>query len=99
VSLVLARASSEQRRVEGFLQLTSIEASVQTEYGLLSKCVESDGNEWKAVIPGRPLLAKFASLTRLEAPRIKRLYLQEAMREEPSPFEEVIAIFNKFDEM
>jgi len=99
VSLVLARVSSERVRVEGAVELSRIEASVKTEYGRLSKCVEDDGNEWKAVIPGRPLLAKFASLTRLEAPRIKRLYLQEAMKEESSPFEEVMAIFNKFDEM
>ena len=49
------------------------------------------------MIPGKQLLSRFASLTNLDAARLKRLYLQEAASRTPSPFEDIVRIFDSFD--
>ena len=92
------RLSSEKTRVAAVLDPQAIEASVRAaEYRRLAQSIDGEQDEWKNVIPGKQLLSRFASLTNLDAARLKRLYLQEATPRTPSPFEDILRIFESFD--
>jgi len=91
------RLSSEKTRVAAVLDPQAIEASVRAEYRRLAQSIDGEQDEWKNVIPGKQLLSRFASLTNLDAARLKRLYLQEATPRTPSPFEDILRIFESLD--
>jgi hypothetical protein len=86
VGLIMTRVASERTRVEGALDVPSIDASVKVEYQRLLSSIEGDQDEWKLIIPGRPLLAQFAAKTGLDIARIKRLHLQQAIQSDAAPF-------------
>jgi len=97
VGLMVDRLNSEKARVAAVLDPQTIEASVRAEYRRLEQSIEGGQDEWKNVIPGKQLLSRFASLTNLDAARLKRLYLQEAATRTLSPFEDIVRIFDSFD--
>jgi hypothetical protein len=51
---------------------------------------------WRAEIPGRIVLSKFAGRARIDVGRLKRIYLRVADTKQPDPFQDVVAIFNEF---
>jgi hypothetical protein len=92
------RLNSGKTRVAAVLDPQAIESAVRAEYQRLVQSIEGGQDEWKNVIPGKQLLSRFASLTNLDAARLKRLYLQEAAAPRTlSPFEDIVRIFDSFD--
>jgi hypothetical protein len=64
----------------------------------INHSLDADDEGWKHDIPGKPLLASFASAARLDVGRLKTLYLQHATRQPVSPFAEIVAIFEDFSQ-
>lgn len=95
-ALILTRASTERGRIGTALDPGALEVSVKETFAKVRESID-DGDTWKETIPGRPLINKFAALAKIEPGRLKLLYLQEASRSRPSPFEEVIRIFEQFN--
>lgn len=93
--LLLHAKNNEVARITSALDETEMQRSIERTFEQLTKSLE-DADTWKSVIPGKPLLHSFASKTQLSAGRFKLMYLKHAQSIQPSPFAEVIAIFQKF---
>ena len=74
--------------------------SAATEYhDALVQSIEADDDQWKSLVPGKPLLAKFASAAGVQGGRMKNLYLRAAHDQDPNPFSEIHGIFSGFSDM
>ncbi len=97
VHLIGTRVDTERLRIDSALDRRDVEVSVRREFGRLAEAIEGDSEQWKEIIPGKQLLSQFAASTPLDVGRLKRLYIQEALKRSPSPFEEIFRIFSDFD--
>jgi hypothetical protein len=52
--------------------------------------------DWRTLLPGRPILAEFASRTRLDLTRIKTSYIRLAAGKDDGPFSDIFQIFGSF---
>ena len=95
-ALMTQKATAEIGRVSGALDVSRIEASVKATVDALIASIDRDDEAWKATTPGKPLFAKFAGAARMDAGRLKTLYLQEANKQGTSPFQDIIDIFESF---
>ena len=98
-TLINQAVSVERERFERELDETSLKAMVVKEQESLQKLLDADDDEWKARLPGKILLAKFAAQAQIDPPRLKNLYLKIAAQTEPNPFQEIINIFQDFDSL
>jgi Histidine kinase-, DNA gyrase B-, and HSP90-like ATPase len=88
-----------ERVTVGSLDDGKVSKAVIQIYGELSGLLDANDNRWKARIPGKQLLAKFAAKANIDPVRLKTLYLHIAAQNEPSPFQEVFDIFASFDSL
>ena len=65
----------------------------------LLESLEDDTPEWRMQIPGKPLLGKLAAAAGVHPSRARNLYLRAAQQANPSPFQEVLDIFQHFAAM
>jgi len=98
VSLLLGQAHKEDTRFRETLDETQVARTAEEYYGRLTASLESDSEDWKALIPGRPLLGMLAAGARLPLSRAKTLYVNVGLESERQPFGEVIQIFQHFAE-
>lgn len=98
VALLHARATTESLRVVDALSASSIEASAHDYFTRLSESLAADTDEWKTLIPGKPLLGRFASRAGLDTARAKTAYLNAVQKTGADTFDEVVAIFRTFAE-
>jgi len=96
VSLILARTQAESARFNKVVEAVDVEAYTRDLYTQLKECLDNDTDEWKQLIPGKQLLNLFANRAKLEVGRLKTLYIREAERIEPYPFEDIVTIFSEF---
>jgi ABC-type lipoprotein export system ATPase subunit len=99
VDLLSGRSREEQQRTSQCLDAAQI-AALATEYHeALLQSIDTDTEEWKHIVPGKPLLRMFASAAGVHAGRIKNLYVTAAL-EQPAgrPFAEIDDIFRAFAE-
>ena len=82
--------------MDNALDPSVVGAWVETYFNRLSQSLQEDSEEWKNLIPGKPLFATFASKAGLTPSRAKTLYLNVALESEREPFSEIIDIFNEF---
>ncbi|MFI7588349.1 AAA family ATPase [Spongisporangium articulatum] len=95
VSLILERAQNETARINDVLSDDKIQEHVARIYAQLERSLDS-GEEWKRLIPGKPILGRFASQVGLTLGRAKNLYVREATRSNLGIFDEILDIFDTF---
>lgn len=90
------RATEERTRINAVLNEGDIERSIQATMETLQQSLNTDTDEWKHLVPGKVLFNRFAAQAKLDAGRLKTLYLKEAEKHEPYPFADIIQIFERF---
>lgn len=99
ISLLIEKAASEWRRIADILEEGRIR-SIATEYhNKLIGSIDRDDDDWKDLVPGKTLLAQFASAAGVQGGRMKNLYLSAARDQDPGPFSEIDTIFAAFSAM
>lgn len=96
VRLVLARVADEQGRIAGALQEDVVEARARELFRTFEASLELGSDRWRIMFPGKPILATFASETKLGLSRLKMMYIRTAETLPESPFREVTEIFDAF---
>lgn len=96
VDLLTDRGASEQSRVEAVLDGSRISTAATEYHESLMQSIEADDDQWKALVPGKPLLAQFAGAAGVHGGRMKNLYLSVAGDQDTNPFSEIDGIFSAF---
>ena len=96
VQMLIDAAASERNRVLHTLEETRVAASAERHFQELTAYLAADDQKWKDLIPGKPLLAKFASKAKIDLPRLKTAYIHAAEKIELNPFTEIHSIFESF---
>ena len=92
--LILARVAAERTRVTVGLNDRSIQDLITSEFERLTTAITTNDLSWKADLPGRIILHKFAAAANIQAGRLKQLYLGAA--KSTDAFQEIIQIFEAF---
>ena len=94
--LLTQSAEEERDRVAKNLDAGAISVATVAYFKELSTALAEDNSQWKGVIPGKPLLARFASTAKIDTPRLKTAYIHCAEGRDPNPFQELHEIFSSF---
>jgi hypothetical protein len=94
VALIVGRASDELQRVGTSLDATRVEALVRDTYTKLEAACTSA--EWKAIIPGKQVLSRFAAAAGLDLGRLKLAYIKAVHRHSLGCFDEIVNLFERF---
>jgi ABC-type lipoprotein export system ATPase subunit len=92
-------AEAELGRVSAVLAGNEVRREVEETFTKLETALERDSDEWKALIPGKQVLAVFAGHAHVSIPRAKALYIGQAAESEQSPFQEIIDLFDALSSM
>ncbi len=93
--LFLTAASKELDRVTSALDGSTVRQEVEDTYTKLESAISTDSDDWKALIPGKQVLATFATHAGLSpVARAKSLYIAQAATSDQKPFEEIAMLFN-----
>lgn len=95
-SLLGKRAEEEIARLHSILERQNVEELVQKAFVAIERSLADGTDDWKRLIPGRPVFNRFASEARLGPGRLKQLYLAESEGLEANPFKDIIEIFKRF---
>jgi predicted ATPase len=93
---IVMLANDEKKRVDTSLDEGAIRSITQSCFSDLNKFIEQDDPRWKNLIPGKVLLAKFASKAKMDIARLKTAYIHCSEKRKPDPFLEVRQIFADF---
>jgi predicted ATP-binding protein involved in virulence len=96
VKQIEARVDEEQGRISKSLGKTDIERYARARAKMVEDSLDQDTNDWKSLVPGRPLLNMFAARAKFDTARLKTVYIREAEKEPINPFQEIIDIFATF---
>jgi len=96
--LILSELSEDKLRIDNLLTESTVGASTIDYFNRLTKSLDDDTDEWKALIPGKPLLGRFASAAGINASRAKTMYINAAQDSGRQPFAEILDIFEHFAE-
>lgn len=96
-AIFLTKLDGERNRVTEVLDLQKVEQTVRETFSQVKQSIDGSEGEWRKLIPGRSLFNMFSSKAGINAGRLKRLYLSVADGASPSPFAEIISIFERFD--
>ena len=80
---------AERAKTVGYLQRwtkTGLAAVVESEYRRVKEAFERDDDEWRRILPGRPILSRFANVAKFDVGRLKRLYIRGRKRFCPGSF-------------
>jgi predicted ATPase len=89
-------AEGEKTRVVTALDKDRIVVATSEYFNKLNDFFEKDDPRWKEMIPGKPLLAQFATKAKIDPARLKNAYIHCAEHVNPSPFKEIHDIFESF---
>src|ERR1700733_720758 len=87
-------AEAELGRVSAVLTGDEVRREVEETFTKLETALERDSDEWKALIPGKQVLAVFAAQAQVSLPRAKTLYIGQAAKSQQNPFQEIIDLFD-----
>lgn len=85
----------ESSRISAALDQKGLAAIVESEYLRVKGAFERD-DEWKRILPGRPILNRFAKAASFDVGRLKRLYIRVPKDSASDPFAEIRDIFSYF---
>jgi hypothetical protein len=89
-------ASSEKERFESVLDATKIEATARAAYAAIMSSLDADTDEWKAIVPAKAILGRFATAAGVKTGHAKRLYVNAALASGSDAFDDVTEIFRRF---
>jgi len=92
--LILAAQAAERDRVLSALDGPSTETLVRQTYRELEGSLGDGG--WKKKIPGKPILASFASAAKIPVGRLKSLYIAKNAAYQLGAFDEIEQIFQQW---
>ena len=87
---------SERHRLDTLLSPAVARSLIDEKYEALKGSIDRDTDDWKRLIPGKPILGVFSGKAQLSPARLKTLYISAAEAVSPSPFEEVFSLFADF---
>jgi hypothetical protein len=87
---------SERQRWDTSLSPEIARSLIDEKYEALKDSIDRDTDDWKVLIPGKPILGVFSGKAQLSSARFKTLYISAAESVNPSPFEEVLSLFADF---
>jgi ABC-type cobalamin/Fe3+-siderophores transport system ATPase subunit len=93
-NLFLGAATGELDRVREVLDGDAVRQEVEDAYVKLETAISTDSDNWKALIPGKQVLATFARRAGLSPSRAKAMYVSAAEQSSRNPFEEIVTIFD-----
>jgi hypothetical protein len=96
VPLLLARIRSERSRISNAIEERDVEARIRASFADFEAAVSPGSERWKIILPGKPILGRFAGLTRLDLSRLKTMYIRAAEASAVPPFREIDDIFSSF---
>jgi hypothetical protein len=91
-----ADRSSEEARCGSALDKGTVDKVIREEFARLKGALDADHESWKSLIPGRPIVKRFAARVKQDYGTLKRLYIRAARTAQPDPFEEIRSIFAEF---
>lgn len=94
ILLMVGRLQTEGARVANGLDEALVREMVSNEFDRLSAAIAADDPVWKADLPGRAILHKFAATAKIQPGRLKQLYLNAA--NPLQSFRDIVDIFEKF---
>lgn len=89
---------AESQRIGDTLNVEKVKAEIEEQFQRVQKSLDEDTDEWRQLLPGRPLFGEFVSLTGLGMSQAKTMYIREAAESSPSPFQDIENIFRAFAE-
>ena len=92
--MLLEKASQESKRVEN--ELIEVKVKIKEINDRIQSSLKT--NEWKNLVPGKPILNHFANKAKLPIGRAKKLYINYVLDQNKDTFNEIIEIFKSFDE-
>jgi len=95
VPLLLARIDSERRRITTAIEEREVESRVRMLFAEFESSVAPGSDRWKIILPGKPILIRFPSLTHLDISRLKSMYIRAPAVSGPA-FKEIDNIFLSF---
>jgi len=99
VAMLSESSKAEGKRIVASLDEAQIAAGAEKYFRELNELLDADNPKWKDVIPGKQLLARFASKSRIDLPRLKSSYMHSAEAMGSKPFAEVDSIFQQFSKI
>lgn len=96
VTLFQKKAAEEHDRTATTLEAQHVENLVRSTYENLEKTLAEGYNHWVKIIPGKQILARFASLAKLDVGRLKFAYIKATQKYSLPIFDEIIEIFSEF---
>jgi len=94
--LFTSSLDEERLRIDDSLKRDAVLEMVATVAADIERKLASGDDAWKTVIPGRPVLNAFAAKSGLGVGRLKQLYVSEASKITPSPFADIVDVFEAF---
>lgn len=94
--LLVDRARVESARVHKVLDGVRIKREVARRFRAISKSLKDDTDDWKAMIPGKPLVSMFASKAGVQLGRAKNMYINANRNGPFDSFKEIDEIFSEF---
>ncbi len=93
--VLLTRIRSERDRVAAAIAEEEVEARVRALFSDFEAALAPCSDRWKIILPGKPILGRFAALTRLDVSRLKTMYIRTAEVSDTA-FKEIDNIFSVF---
>lgn len=97
-AMIVALATAEKERINKVLDPKTIETEVKETLDTLNKAFENGSDLWKYVVPGRPVVNRFAAHVGIRSDRFKLMYMRAAQGKDPDPFDEIVGIFASFSQ-
>ena len=89
-------AQKEEERITAALGVGHLNKLIEDTHQNLTRSIEESGDRWKKQIPGKQLVSIFASEVGIDVIKLKRAYIKTSENIDPSPFQDIIDIFNEF---
>lgn len=96
-ALLIGRATEELKRINETMPNETIKKYSEELFAQLTKSITDDNDEWKYLIPGRPILHQFVAKANLQIGRAKQLYLKESEKSDFKTFSDILDIFADFN--
>lgn len=96
-TLLISKATEELKRINESMPNGTIKKHSEELFAQLTKSIADDGDEWKNLIPGRPILNEFVAKANLKIGRAKQLYLKESEKSDFNIFKDILDIFADFN--
>jgi hypothetical protein len=97
VVLVTDRLTAERTRFAANLDGAHVATFIKDMMARIELSLENDTDDWKALIPARPILKRFCAGTPLDYEGFRTAYIGVADTMPNNPFQEIIDVFAAFD--